>query len=74
MLPDELQHMIANRRVDNAAVLRHTSAGKLIELAVTPLEISATRIRELLAAGRDPRYLLPAGLFEDPGLLASYRR
>jgi nicotinate-nucleotide adenylyltransferase len=74
VLPDELQHMIANRRVDNAAVLRHTSAGKLIELAVTPLEISATRIRELLAAGRDPRYLLPAGLFEDPGLLAPYRR
>ena len=72
--PDELLHVIANRRVDNTAALRHTGAGKLIELAVTPLEISATRIRELLAEGRDPRYLLPAGLFDDPGLLAPYRR
>jgi nicotinate-nucleotide adenylyltransferase len=45
----------------------------VIELAVTPLEISATRIRELLAAGRDPRYLLPAGLFDDDQLLAPYR-
>ena len=46
----------------------------MIELAVTPLEISATRIRQLLAAGRDPRYLLPAGLFDSAGLLAPYRR
>jgi nicotinate-nucleotide adenylyltransferase len=74
VLPDELQQMIAGRRVGDAATLRHMSAGKVIELAVTPLEISATRIRELLAAGRDPRYLLPAGLFEDPRLLAPYRR
>jgi len=73
-LSDELQQVIANRRVENAAALRNTVAGKLIELAVTPLEISATRIRELLVEGRDPRYLLPAGLFDDPGLLAPYRR
>lgn len=45
----------------------------MIELAVTPLEISATRIRELLAEGRDPRYLLPCGLFDDPAVLAPYR-
>jgi len=73
-LPGELQQVVANRRVQKAAALRHTAAGKLIELAVTPLEISATRIRELLVEGRDPRYLLPAGLFDDPGLLAPYRR
>ncbi|WP_158753671.1 nicotinate-nucleotide adenylyltransferase [Dyella sp. S184] len=72
--PDELQQVVANRRVQHAAALRHTGAGKLIELAVTPLEISATRIRELLVEGRDPRYLLPEGLFDDPGLLAPYRR
>ena len=73
ILPHELQQMIADRRVDDAAALRRTSYGKVIELAVTPLEISATRIRELLAAGRDPRYLLPAGLFDDDQLLAPYR-
>jgi nicotinate-nucleotide adenylyltransferase len=26
-----------------------------------------------LAEGRDPRYLLPCGLFDDPALLAPYR-
>jgi nicotinate-nucleotide adenylyltransferase len=45
----------------------------VIDLAVTPLEISATRIRELLASGREPRYLLPAGLFDDFDLLSPYR-
>jgi nicotinate-nucleotide adenylyltransferase len=73
-LPDELQRMVVHRRVSDAAALRDVPAGKLIELAVTPLEISATRIRELLATGRDPRYLLPAGLFDDTALLAPYRR
>jgi nicotinate-nucleotide adenylyltransferase len=72
-LPDELERELAGRRVADAAKLRVLPAGKVIELAVTPLEISATRIRELLAAGRDPRYLLPAGLFDDLSLLAPYR-
>ena len=72
-LPDSLQAEIAARRIDDAAVLRRLPAGKVIELAVTPLEISATRIRELLAEGRDPRYLLPCGLFDDPAVLAPYR-
>jgi nicotinate-nucleotide adenylyltransferase len=71
--PAELEAEVASRLVTDAAVLRSLPAGKLIELAVTPLEISATRIRELLAAGRDPRYLLPCGLFDDPAVLAPYR-
>jgi nicotinate-nucleotide adenylyltransferase len=74
VLPDELLQMTVGRHVDDAVALRGVPAGKLIGLAVTPLEISATRIRELLAAGRDPRYLLPAGLFDDTQLLAPYRR
>ena len=73
-LPDELEREVTDRRVVDAADLRSLPAGKLIELAVTPLEISATRIRALLAAGRDPRYLLPAGLFDSTGLLSPYRR
>jgi nicotinate-nucleotide adenylyltransferase len=72
-LPAALQREIDGRRVDDAAALRGESAGRVIELAVTPLEISATRIRQLLAAGRDPRYLLPAGLFDSTGLLSPYR-
>jgi len=72
--PAELAEEAAARRVDDVAALRAEPCGKLIELAVTPLEVSATRIRELLAAGRDPRYLLPAGLFDDAALLQPYRR
>ena len=72
-LPEALQRELAGRRVDDAAALRGESAGRVIELAVTPMEISATRIRQLLAAGRDPRYLLPAGLFDSTGLLSPYR-
>jgi len=73
-LPAELLAKVSDRRVDDKVALRGVPAGKVIELAVTPLEISATRIRELLAAGRDPRYLLPSGLFDDTELLAPYRR
>jgi nicotinate-nucleotide adenylyltransferase len=73
VLPDALVQAIESRRVDSAYDLLGRPAGKSIELAVTPLEISATHVRELLAAGRDPRYLLPAGLFDDPQLLAPYR-
>jgi nicotinate-nucleotide adenylyltransferase len=69
----ELERAVAPRRTDDPALVRSQPAGRVIELTVTPLEISATRIRELLAAGRDPRYLLPAGLFDDPLLLAPYR-
>ena len=69
----ELERTIAPLRTDDPRVIAASPAGKVIELSVKPLEVSATRIRELLAAGRDPRYLLPAGLFDNPSLLAPYR-
>lgn len=73
-LPDVLKDEAGQRWVDDPAALRSLPSGKLIALSVTPLEISATRIRELIAAGREPRYQLPSGLFDDPDLLAPYRR
>jgi nicotinate-nucleotide adenylyltransferase len=72
-LPEALRQMVEGRRANSAPALHDSPAGKVIELSVTPLEISATHIRELLAAGRDPRYLLPAGLFDDAALLVPYR-
>ncbi len=72
-LPDALVQALDGRRVNSSGELLDRPAGRVIELAVTPLEISATHIRELLAEGRDPRYLLPAGLFDDARLLAPYR-
>lgn len=72
-LAPELAAEVQARRTRDVADIRAAPAGRVIELAVTPLPISATRVRELLAAGRTPRYLLPAGVFEDPGVLAPYR-
>ena len=64
----------SGRWVGDSAALKSAPAGHLLALSVTPLEISATRIRQLLAAGREPRYQLPSGLFDPPSLLAPYRQ
>lgn len=72
-VPDALCAEQAKRGVGDTLGIKRTPAGHIVELAVTPLEISATRIRELLAVGRDPRYLLSCGVFEDVALLAPYR-
>lgn len=71
--PAELAEQVVARQVADPRQLCGQPAGKIVELDVTPLDISATRIRDLLAAGRDPRYLLPEALFDDPALLAPYR-
>jgi len=71
--PTELAAVATSRQVDTVAALRGTPAGKVYALAVTPLEISASHIRELLAQGRDPRWLLPEQLLS-PEILAPYRR
>ena len=69
VLDDELADEIAPRHARVPA----GPAGQVIPVTVTALDISATAIRDLLAAGRMPRYLLPAGVVDRPGLLAPYR-
>lgn len=39
-------------------------AGALVELTITPLAISATEVRALLAAGRSPRFLTPDSVID----------
>jgi nicotinate-nucleotide adenylyltransferase len=39
--------------------LHNAAAGRILIQPVTQLEISSTELRDLLAAGRDPRYLVP---------------
>ena len=73
-LPTELRIRIASRRCADAAALALTPAGRVLQMPVTPLEISATQIRDVLAADGEPRYLLPDAVIEDPQLLAPYRR
>lgn len=72
-LPSELADESGPRRTGDIARLHARPAGHVVELDVTPLEVSATRIRQLLADGRDPRYLLPPGVFDEPRVLGPYR-
>jgi nicotinate-nucleotide adenylyltransferase len=69
----ELAHEVEPRQVRDPRRLHTAPAGMVVSLDVTPLEISATRIRDLLKAGRDPRWLLPPGIRGDAGLLDAYR-
>ncbi|MHB8447543.1 MAG: nicotinate-nucleotide adenylyltransferase [Rudaea sp.] len=72
-LPAELAAAVAARRTESAGALHASAAGKVFDLPVTPLEISASCIRAMLACGRDPRWLVPDALSADPALLDVYR-
>ena len=49
---------------DQSKIWRHDSGTSLIFLAETYLDISSTRIRQLVAAGRSIRYLVPPAVAE----------
>lgn len=51
-------------RVDDVSPLRRRSAGYIAIEELRPLAISSTEIRELLAAGRSARYLLPQAVLD----------
>lgn len=72
--PSDLSAMMSLRGTESHAELDRAPAGRITRIAVTPLEISASAVRAVLAEGRDPRWLLPQPLLEEPGLLAPYRR
>jgi nicotinate-nucleotide adenylyltransferase len=56
-LPPVLAAELTARQTD-ATALRHAPAGAIVPFAMTPLAVSATHIRALLAAGNSARYLL----------------
>lgn len=56
---EELQQVWQQHLVSAAAELEACPSGKIVLQPVTPLDISATKIRALVAAGNSPRYLLP---------------
>lgn len=69
----ELIDEVAPRHARTVAELQHAAAGKVWSIPVTPLDISATRVRALLAAGREPRWLMPDALVNEADMLAPYR-
>lgn len=60
-------------RCEDSAALSLRNAGLIHLQTVTQLEISATRIRSLIAAGQSPRYLLPEAVLRLIGESRLYR-
>lgn len=54
-----LGELLGTRRTDRIDDLHESPAGRIFVQSVTQLEISSTELRNLLAAGQDPRYLVP---------------
>ena len=61
--PSEVSAWLAENKIDQASLLSRPSGG-VFTLAQPLLEISSSDIRAMLAAGRDPRFLLPDGVME----------
>ncbi|HEY0635845.1 MAG TPA: nicotinate-nucleotide adenylyltransferase [Gammaproteobacteria bacterium] len=49
---------------DDPTALQQSAAGRIVMTEVTPLAISATRIRAQLQEGRSPRFLLPESVLD----------
>jgi nicotinate-nucleotide adenylyltransferase len=56
---EKLGQIVRAGRVEAALDLHACAFGRIIFLEVTQLAISATAIRQLIAEGKNPRYLLP---------------
>ncbi|MDR1994183.1 nicotinate-nucleotide adenylyltransferase [Azonexus sp.] len=63
-LPPALAAELVARQRDDMGGLRAAPAGSIVTFAMTQLAISATQIRQLQAAGRSARYLLPDNVLD----------
>lgn len=63
-LPRVLLAEFERRHRTQAQVLQQAPAGKMVSFTMTPLDISATRIRQLRRHGLSARYLLPDGVLD----------
>lgn len=57
-----LSELLIDLGTGRAGDLHDTRAGRIYIHAVTQLEISSTAVRELIANGGDPRFLMPDGV------------
>ncbi len=57
-LPAELAQAVRDRWADSAQALADVPAGRVWRQALPPLDISATRVRAVLRAGRSARFLV----------------
>jgi nicotinate-nucleotide adenylyltransferase len=59
-----LGEVMVDRGTGSVRDLHEAPAGRVFVHAVTQLEISSTELRQLVARGRDPRYLVPDSVSE----------
>jgi len=59
-----LGELLADRGTHRIGDLHQAKSGHIFIHDVTQLEISSTEIRELVAVGRDPRFLMPDAVRE----------
>ncbi|MDX1480591.1 MAG: nicotinate-nucleotide adenylyltransferase [Woeseiaceae bacterium] len=71
-----LGELLAERGTHRVGDLHQAKSGQIYILDVTQLEISSTDIRDIVSAGRDPRFLMPdavrelireSGCYDGPG-------
>lgn len=60
----ELADFVNRHRVRDPSLLEHQACGRVLFQPVTQLEISSTRVRELLAAGSSAGFLVPETVLE----------
>lgn len=58
-LPAALVRLFEERHCADPSRLSEAAAGRIVSFAMTPLDISATKIRAMLSKGHSARYLLP---------------
>lgn len=63
-LPAALAPLLAAHRAESPAALAAAPAGRILCFDMTPLGISATIVRSLLARGASARYLLPDAVLD----------
>jgi nicotinate-nucleotide adenylyltransferase len=69
-----LGELLVDRGTGRIGDLHESRAGCIYIHAVTQLEISSTEVRKLIAAGRDPRYLMPDAVRDIIEQTGCYRR
>ena len=73
LAPDSVPaRLLAERRVEAGSALSDRPAGCILELDPPLLDISATAIRERIADGRSPRYLVPDPVWSEIRRLGLY--
>jgi nicotinate-nucleotide adenylyltransferase len=55
----DLQGLLRRRLCEDPTALRDSPGGRILFQAVTQMDISSTRIRQLIGQGLSPRFLLP---------------